>query len=624
MNKIYSIFTMLLLSVTALTLGSCTEEYEYSGAKAEGEQVYFSNSLPSTVELSATESSITVPVNRINRQGELTVPLTVSVPDGSSLTVSSQVTFNDGDSVAYVSISYDPTTIEYGHYDEITVAIQDANYTTPYGSSSYTFNAGLTEWRTMSGMATYRDGLVAEQYSHEALTYQVQLQESVLTPGVYRIVNPYGSSTEFYETYGPDGSDDFTFVDDAECYITIDARDPEHVYIANMFDPGCYDEPSGEGHMHFYSFVYYYMVAGGLTLDEVKNQYPGVFGTLEDGVITMPAQALLCQFDNLEGGYYANTEGLFAIALPGYSIRDYSSNFSYTGRFTDANDTDHALGTITLGADVASARYAVAMDGDDLNATVQGIIDGSISSETISASGTVEMNLTDNGIYYMVIVTYDANGEVQDASAYQFIYRLSSVPEDWQVATTGTFIYNAIPNFVSDADNQPVGSWFTGTENATLYQDANFPASYRLEPFGNNSSLPFIMDAYGNISYVDIYTGSNATIQGESYRVYVGDAGIVFDEGSTYSFYDYNGEATDMPGTFVFGNVYYYSLGYLGGAYEFFVPSSATFKLAPQTPTKPFKVATQSNAKSIKTSNGLKLVKKNILRKSANIRQRVK
>ena len=48
---------MALLSVMALTLGSCTEEYEYSAAKVEGQQVYFSNALGSTLNLSNTESS---------------------------------------------------------------------------------------------------------------------------------------------------------------------------------------------------------------------------------------------------------------------------------------------------------------------------------------------------------------------------------------------------------------------------------------------------------------------------------------------------------------------------------------------------------------------------------------
>ena len=40
-------------------------------------------------------------------------------------------------------VTYDPQTIQMGHFDDVTVAIADANYTTPYGSSSYTFSIGL-------------------------------------------------------------------------------------------------------------------------------------------------------------------------------------------------------------------------------------------------------------------------------------------------------------------------------------------------------------------------------------------------------------------------------------------------------------------------------------------------
>ena len=90
MNKIFNYCTALLLSVLALSLGSCTEEFEYTGTTVSGEQVYFSNALPTTVELSATANSVTVPVNRIQRSGELTVNLDVTVPEGSPLTVSNQ------------------------------------------------------------------------------------------------------------------------------------------------------------------------------------------------------------------------------------------------------------------------------------------------------------------------------------------------------------------------------------------------------------------------------------------------------------------------------------------------------------------------------------------------------
>lgn len=81
MNRIFNYCTLLLVSVLAFSLGSCTDEYEYTAAMAEGEQVYFSKALSSTVELNSTQSSIQIPVNRIQRSGALTVPLEVTIPE---------------------------------------------------------------------------------------------------------------------------------------------------------------------------------------------------------------------------------------------------------------------------------------------------------------------------------------------------------------------------------------------------------------------------------------------------------------------------------------------------------------------------------------------------------------
>lgn len=612
----------------ALSLGSCTEEYDYVGVKAEGQQVYFSNALPTTVELSATESSITVPVNRIDREGELTVPLNVSVSEGSSLTVSDQVTFAAGDSVAYVTISYDPQAIEYGKYDEVTLSIKDVDYTTPYGSSSYTFNAGLSEWRAISGTATFRDGPISSYYGFDPISYSVQIEENILTPGIYRVVNPYGEGSGFNEEYAEDPDAPFVWETQSNSDMIINATDPDFIYISGDFYPGIDDSAEGgRGLMHLFSLVESEAEAEGVTVDALKSMYPEYFGTFKDGVFTFPEIGIYVNFDNtLTPLGYLDTSSL-AIALPGYSIRDYSTSFAYSGRFTDPDGSDHPLGTITLGADVASARYAIAADGDDLEATLQGIIDGSISSETITASGTVELNLTEGGIYYMIIVPYSADGEAQEASTTQFMFRASSAAEDWQVVATGTFIYNFMPNFVGDESGQAVGSYYSGSEQATLYQDANLPVSYKIEPFGEDSTLPFIMDAYGNISYVNVPTGSVYEYKGQEFPVYVGDYGILSDAGMTASFYDSDGSGGTVPGAYVFGNVYYIDLGndYIGtlnGAYELFIPSNSTLNLAPKNaPIVPFKVASPvKDKKNLKPINGKKLTKKNMLKRSAKIK----
>ena len=85
MKRIFNFPAMLFAAALVTSLGSCTEEFEYSGAKVEGEQVYFSSELPSTVNLSQDESSVQIPVNRINSEGTLTVDLDVTVSADSKV-----------------------------------------------------------------------------------------------------------------------------------------------------------------------------------------------------------------------------------------------------------------------------------------------------------------------------------------------------------------------------------------------------------------------------------------------------------------------------------------------------------------------------------------------------------
>lgn len=575
MNKIHHLFTtILLLAVTTLTLGSCTEEYEYTATTVEGEQVYFSNTLPSTIELSATENSVTVPVNRIDRDGDLTIPLTVSVPEGSSLTVSNQVTFAAGDSVAYITINYDPNTIEYGKYDQVTVSLSDASFSTPYGSSSYTFNAGLSEWVTMSGTATYRDGLMAESYGLDVLSYPVEIQENVLTEGMYRIVNPYGTGTEFFKEYGDDGNGTFTTYDENDHYLIIDATDPDFVYVYGdnedgSFTPGIkYNDETNE-HLLFYSYVTYYQVGGGYDIETIKANAPNIFGKLEDGVITMPAQSFLMELntDHIGGGsdgkmYYGNTTGQFAIALPGYSIRDYSASFVYTGRFSNPDNVSYAQGTITLGGDVAMAKYVLAADGDDINAIVEGVENGSIEAYELTASGNVSVPVEEGGYYTMVILTYDAQGEVQGTYTFEFAYRGQSPEADWQPLYTGTMFYGQIPFM----ENTPV--FYEGAGEAVIYENASLPGEYKLAPFGENEDgLVFRMKPDNTISFDGGETGSEVLLQGleEALPVFAADVDTYMEQTTGV------GSHFDAENNmFVFSTIYYVELGYVGASMEVF------------------------------------------------------
>lgn len=575
MRKTIIYSTTLLISMMAFMLGACTDEYEYSGVKVEGEQVYFSNALASTVELSQTESRVQIPVNRIQRNGELTVNLDVTVSEGSKVTVPNSVTFADGDSVAYLSIDYDPSQIEYGHYDEVSLSISDKSYTTPYGSSSYTFSIGLSEWKTL-GSGLFREGILSSFYGSDVLTYNVEVQENINTAGKYRIVSPYGSGTDFYKNYVETGLLGWAGLDNTS--MIIDATDPDYVYITGDFYPGTDDGMASQGYgvMHLFSVVDEEVKNAG-SVETVKANEPELFGKMQDGVITFPEIGIYVNFDDsFEPLGYLNTSNL-TIALPGYAFVDYSSSFTYTGRFIDTKDNYYAQGTITLGEDVASAKYVLAADGDDINSIIDGLNDGSVTPlGTITEGTDVSVQLEESGNYTMVIVTYDEEGNMRGSSSTTFTFNVNTTSADWQPLYNGTFTHEYQRAFIiEDMDDpesyvgNPILSMIENNYPSVIYQDVNNPTSYKVEPWIiDGQSLPFTMDNEGVITFSDVETGFSDRNNG---TLYAGDANVKLGFGEPTSF------ISEELGGFVFGTVYYCGTDmWYGGAYEvFFVSGQA-------------------------------------------------
>ena len=596
MNKIFNYFSMLLASVLALTLGACTEEFEFTRSTIEGEQVYFSNSLPSSVDLVPTETEAKVPVNRVQRSGALTVPITVTAEEGCPFNISSEVTFADGDSVAHVTISYNPEAIEYGRYYDIALAIGDENVTTPYGETSYTFSAGKSEWNPSSTQnGFYREGIMSNFFSDIAVsTYEVDIQESLVTPGRYRVVNPYGirfdgeTGTQFYQTYINFSGSALQWVGDAlNTSIEIDATDPDFVYIDGDFYPGCAFGTYGT--FHSFSLVTMYM-SQGRTLEQLKASAPDIFGKLRDGVITFPARTIATNFTNdydLNGIYSSNNDQL-AIALPGHEIRDYSSSFTYTGRFTDIAEHNYVQGEITLGADVAMAKYVIAAVGDDVQAIVDAVADGSIEGTIVNESGEIQVSLEESGDFHFIIVTYDESGSMRGSSVTAFTYSIEPKQEaDWQFVCNGTY-FHAFQNYFSDLDalfqDQP-------SYTTTLYQDANDPTRYKIDPYGINPNMPltfeFTMDENGTIEFEYVETGYvTGDNQGNEFTIWGTDAGLFTGgelKGSYYSpEYD----------TYYFANIYHILVNgetqYGWAEWDAFVPDGA-----PQGNVKATKMALQ-------------------------------
>lgn len=469
MNKIHNLFTTLLLAVTALTLGSCTDEYEYTAATVEGQQVYFSNTLASTQNLSDAESSFNVSLNRIMTDGELTVNLTLD--DASGIySIPSSVSFADGEDEVSIPVSYDPTKLEYDVFNDVTIAIADVDYTTPYGNSSYSFSAGMPSPYVLLGTGRFEDNNVASGYS------EVEIYQNKNNPNEIRIMHPYDEIAEYLGSTG---------------YQTYPELYPEYLQLCIMkngetFPSGAavtaddlvYFEQSYIGFALFSNSTNCTQILHPSLLSGLPVEYNRVLAWQEDGT---PGQIQLAPYymDHMEGSSVygtsmANLDGGIIITFPGYNPKDYSVSVSYLGAFSSADGESFAMGNVTLGADIEEAKVAV-VEGNDVNAALSQIMSGAVETTTVTESGEVRIPCKYSGTCTMLAIGY-AEGEMQAYNAATFEFTLG--PSEWTSIGTGLYTDYILCTFLSDSEtgapapaiNYPV----------TVQESTTTPGVYRL------------------------------------------------------------------------------------------------------------------------------------------------
>lgn len=501
MKKAFKFSYMVLLSLVAFAISSCTSDYDYTGAPKVANEVYFSNTQQSTIELSKSNSSFVVTLHRIETKGELTVLLNYTPDEGSIFSVPNHVTFADGEAEAPVTITYNPEDLQYGTYNGGTISVANEDYDTTYGIGSFTFKAGATEWmdiNTNKSTGAFRDDAISSLLGIEPPTFEVKIQKSVVEEGKYRILNPYKAWADEYAE-----KNEATY-DGADHYWVINATDPDYVY----FEPCETGVDLGIGAVTATSFVANYL-SQGVTLDKIKAAKPELFGKLEKGVITMPAKSLLLLMG--DKGYYGGTNGLFSVALPGNVIANYSVEAAYKGRFTDANDNDFAQVTMTLSNDVAKVKYALVPASSDLNATVSGIIDGSVASEEVSASGDVQVPFDETGKYVLVMVLYNANDEAVGSDVLNLSLKSSKdAAEVWNDVAAGT-VTVGVKSYGSILFQQGDPGVLMGKPVVTegvLSQSGSDPTKFRITPFADDKTpLEFTVAEDGSITVDTQETG---------------------------------------------------------------------------------------------------------------------
>ncbi len=177
---------------------------------------------------------------------------------------------------------------------------------------------------TSLGMCEYTEDILASMFyfmddGDMVCTYEVEIQENTETPGLFRLVNPYGEAYPFNEPGDWD--------DSREYYIEINATDPDGVYIESQ-DTGC---DWGYGRFYVWSYADYLYQYGFGTRDAIKEM--GWCGTYADGVITFPLYGLVLSIPAYYGYLdYANYDEAFKIVMP--SAREAGAPRSTNGKGT--------------------------------------------------------------------------------------------------------------------------------------------------------------------------------------------------------------------------------------------------------------------------------------------------
>lgn len=458
MNKIFKYAMVALVASMGLTLSSCVKEYEYeaAGGNATSSGIYFSKDLPSVVDVSFEEDHFQVGVNRSNAAGELTIPVIITRSEGCIFTpADDKVVFADGEATAYLTFNYDPTKVEYGKYDDITIKIADEALASAYGLSSFTFKAGKTEWKLMDtsiGKASYRDDIMSGFFGIENEVWNVVIYESVATPGRYMIEDPYGvdayKKSKFWSTED-EILDYYSLATGVTPNIIINAQDPNYVYTEEFELPF---SSIFEFNMTIISWAQYRLDQGN-SLESIKANNPEYFGKVEDNVIYMPANQLLWTM-NGELWNYTNTNGLFAVALPGATIGDFSIEATYNGIFTNPAGNVFAVTEVKLGDDAVNTR-AIVMEADaDASAVADAIAEGELEAiEIVDGANNVPIPEDLSGQLQIIFVVMNGTS-VKAVTSVPFEY-YGGAGSPWTSLGTGYYTDDFIVPFATENEFGP-------------------------------------------------------------------------------------------------------------------------------------------------------------------------
>lgn len=233
-------------------------------------------------------------------------------------------------------------------------------------------------------------------------SWDVEIEESNTTPGLYRVVNPYGAGSPFSDfTFGNTVSEDVTisselkFDREHNYYMVIHTENPESAWTEETL-MGFTTRTTSTQH--------------GQTFDEdiTNHTYTLRHGFEGTHYTDSPINPSYLTLKDLRISSFANQSDNFSLTLPGFISYDF--NIDITKNF---------LSFDLEGEGVARVDYIVAVYAQaDEDALIEALRNGTLEdAHTISASGQVsaeELGAECGRAYTILAVSFDSDGQARE------------------------------------------------------------------------------------------------------------------------------------------------------------------------------------------------------------------
>lgn len=469
----------IALAVLALGFSACTEQVEYTPAEVPAtDQVYFSNANATKMDIAIDATSFDVYVSRIATDKAASVAVTVNADSLANawFEFPETIEFAENDTVVAYNVALkDGAVLEYSNYCNISLEIADETITTPYGNSTFTFQVGVPapwgEWEKLEGgvynFSLYVGGSYAiPVYYREHMIDNTKAQFLFGTTAIGTnsdIVVDYNKATGNCE------------VPAAQYFLDNETYGP--VFVSDL--------------VH-YPFVI--KDDDGNPIEMTYDEYPCTFDS-EKGLFTLNLIYYVdASLGSAASGYFAKGEE--TVQLNGYYIPDYSVKLAYKGNYVDETGLNNAVISAVKGVDVAQYLMTVVGADADVNATIQGMLAGTVACDTLTEGGFYAYPMTESGNYRALAITFDAEGSPIELATADFEFWLAGDSNPWE--SLGYAVYT--DDLVLPLFGNPAMPYYV-----EVLENKDEPGLFRMvDPYGPEFPLYPYASSYEAGSYIEI------------------------------------------------------------------------------------------------------------------------